>query len=303
MKVLITGGAGFIGSHLADRLIERKNEVFIIDNFITGRKENVPDKSELFEQSISNKNAVLETFNKVKPDVVVHAAASYKNPDDWENDILTNVYGTHNIISGCEQSKCNRIIYFQTSLCYGHPQTSPITLKHPILPTNSYSISKTTAEQYISLSGLDFISFRLANCYGPRNLSGPIPTFYHRLINKQSCFVVNTKRDFVFIDDLVDIVIKAIDGTGSKYYHISTGKDFSIKELYKYVSESLNINIKAEEKERGDDDVETILLEPYKTTRDFGLTPNTLLKDGIQKAVDWYKINEIKETFTHLRLK
>lgn len=302
MKVLITGGAGFIGSHIADRLLA-ENEVFIVDNFATGRKENVPIGAKLFEQSISDTSYMLKIFNEVKPDVVVHAAASYKDPDDWYTDILTNVHGTSNILYGCRRTSCKRIIYFQTSLCYGHPQTSPITLNHPISPTNSYSISKTAAERYIALSGLDFVSFRLANCYGPRNLTGPIPTFYQRLINEQPCFVVNTRRDFVFIDDLVNVVLKAINGVGNKYYHISTGKDFSIKELYDCISEALNINIKAEERERGKDDVASILLENYRTIRDFKLTPNTPLKEGIQKAIEWYKINDIKETFTHLRMK
>lgn len=303
MKILITGGAGFIGSHLANKLINRKHDVTIIDNFTTGRKENVPKKAKLFEQTITNDKIVTSIFDEIKPDVVVHAAASYKDPDDWHNDILTNTLGTSNIIASCKQNNCKRIIYFQTSLCYGHPQTSPITLDHPIAPTNSYSISKTAAEQYIALSGLDFVSFRLANCFGPRNLSGPIPTFYQRLTNNKPCFVVNTRRDFVFIDDLVEIVMKAIDGVGNGYYHISTGKDFSIKELYNHVIGILNIDIKAEERKRGNDDVFTILLEPHKTTKDFELMPKTPLKKGIEKAIDWYKSNDIKETFTHLRLK
>lgn len=301
MKVLITGGAGFIGSHLADNLLRRGDEVFIVDNFKTGRRENVPKEAKLFIQSIADFKKTIEIFDEVNPDVVVHAAASYKDPDNWNEDILTNINGASNVLYGCKRKKCKRIIYFQTSLCYGHPLTSPITLSHPISPVSSYAISKTAAERYIVLSGLDFVSFRLANCYGPRNLSGPIPTFYQRLTNGQPCFVVDTRRDFVFISDLVNIVMKAIDGIGSKYYHISTGRDFSIKEIYNYVSKALNIDVKAEEIKRGDDDVSTILLEPYRTTKDFSLTPNTSLQNGIQKAVDWYRNNNVKETFTHLR--
>ena len=303
MKILITGGAGFIGSNLTDRLLERGDEVFIIDNLATGREENIPKKAIFFNHTIINLDRVLKIFDKVKPDIVVHAAASYKDPDDWYTDTLTNTNGTTNILYGCQRSNCKRIIYFQTSLCYGHPKTSPITLSHPISPTNSYSISKTAAEQYIALSGLDFVSFRLANCYGPRNLSGPIPTFYQRLTNDKKCFVVNTKRDFVFINDLVEIVIKAIDGKGNGYYHISTGKDFSIKELYNHVAKSLNMDIKADERERGEDDVETILLDPSRTTKEFDFLPSTPLEEGIQKAINWYKSNEVKETFTHLKMK
>jgi len=303
MKVLITGGAGFIGSHLAERLIANGDSVSIIDNFTTGRMKNIPKEAKLFTHTIADVNQTLTTFEEIEPDIVIHAAAAYKDPSDWYNDTLTNTHGTSNVLYGCKHSGCKRIIYFQTSLCYGHPQTSPITLKHPIAPTNSYSISKTAAEQYIALSGIDFVSFRLANCYGPRNLSGPIPTFYQRLSNDQNCFVVNTKRDFVFIEDLCDIVMKAVSGTGHGYYHISTGKDFSIKELYRHVSKAMNIDKKAEERVRGDDDVETILLEPFKTTKEFGLTPSTPLEVGIPKAVEWYKNNNITETYTHLVMK
>src|SRR5207248_2858974 len=115
-------------------------------------------------------------------------------------------------------------VYFQTALCYGlKPLEQPITLDHPILPgASSYAISKTAGEQYVMLSGLDYLSFRLANAYGPRNLSGPLPTFFQRLNAHKSTFVMDTRRDFVFVDDLVDVVMKALDGVGrSGVYHIS----------------------------------------------------------------------------------
>ena len=303
MKVLITGGAGFIGSHLADKLIKRKDKVYIIDNFATGREDNIPKEAKLFNMSIVDTSEVAITIGIIKPDIIIHAAASYKDPEDWYTDSLTNTFGTTNILRACKSSGCKRIIYFQTSLCYGDPLTSPITLKHPIRPSNSYSISKTAAEQYIALSGLDFVSFRLANCYGPRNLSGPVPTFYQRLTEGKQCFVVNTRRDFVFIDDLVEIVMKAIDGKGKGYYHISTGKDFSIRELYDNVSNVLDMDVKAEERERGKDDVETILLDPGKTTDEFGFLPKTPLLDGVRAATIWYRSNPVSETFTHLKMK
>ncbi len=115
-----------------------------------------------------------------------------------------------------KQHGVKRLIYFQTALCYGlRPLEQPITLAHPILPEgSSYAISKTAGEHYIQLSGLDYISFRLANAYGPRNLSGPLPTFYHRLTTEQPCFVMDTRRDFIFVDDLVQVVLLALDGQG-----------------------------------------------------------------------------------------
>jgi UDP-glucose 4-epimerase len=143
--------------------------------------------------------------------------------------------GTANMVKAALNMKVSRFIYFQTALCYGlRPLEQPITLNHPILPQgSSYAISKTAGEQYIELSGLDYISFRLANAYGPRNLSGPLPTFYHRLTSGLPCFVMDTRRDFIFFQDLIDVVIKAIDGQGSRdLNHVSSGSDFAIKELF-----------------------------------------------------------------------
>ena len=98
----------------------------------------------------------------------------------------------------------------------------PIPLDHPILPgDSSYAISKTASEQYIALSGIDFVSFRLANAYGPRNLSGPLPTFYHRLTNDLKCFVMDTRRDFMYVQDLIDVAMMAVDGKGERGYYSS----------------------------------------------------------------------------------
>jgi len=182
----------------------------------------------------------------------------------------------------------------------------PITLNHPIRPEgSSYAISKTAGEQYIALSGLKFLSFRLANAYGPRNISGPLPTFYSRLTTGKPCFVMDTRRDFIYIDDMVDIVEKAIDGAGTRgAYHISTGKDFSIKELFGATLEALNINLdkEVEVKPRNPDDVYTILLDPSRTLQDFGMIPSYPLKEGVNRTIEYYKKYGISETYTHLKI-
>jgi len=304
MKILITGGAGFIGSNLADELVseKRKDSVTIIDNLHTGRMENINKKVNFINGSIEDIEKCNLAF-ECKPDVVVHAAASYKNPDDWELDTKVNTLGTINIVRKCLEYKVPRLIYFQTSLCYGPPQKTPITLKHQINPRNSYAISKTAGEQFISMSGLDFVSLRLANCYGPRNLSGPVPTFYKRLSEGKKCFVVKSRRDFVYITDLIHIVLKAIDGQGKGFYHISSGEDVSILKMYQCVCDAMYLSYKdVEIREREEDDVETILLEPGRIGRHFNFIPNTTLHWGVEQAVEWYKKNEIKETFTHLRI-
>src|SRR6185437_2570427 len=198
----------------------------------------------------------------------------------------------------------SRFIYFQTALCYGlKPLEQPITLNHAILPGgSSYSISKTAGEQYIELSGLDFVTFRLANAYGPRNLSGPLPTFYQRLTTGKPCFVMDTRRDFIFIDDLVDCVMHAVDGKGRGAYHISSGSDFSIKELFDETVAALRINLAepVEVRPRRPDDAYTILLDPSRTNGEFGWSVRTPLNTGVSRAIEWYKQHGISQTFTHL---
>ena len=312
MRILITGGAGFIGSHLVDKLLLEENDIVVIDNYSTGRKDNLKDNKKLtvFEGTIADKDLVNRIFNDFKPEIVVHAAASYKDPDNWLEDSNTNVVGTINIVKASIIYSVRRIIYFQTALCYGlNPLEQPITLNHPYFSGkysggSSYAISKTSGELYIELSGLDFISFRLANAYGPRNLSGPLPTFFHRLTNNKPCYIVDTRRDFIYVDDLVEIAIKAIKGIGEKgYYHISSGKDYSIKELFDAAVRALNIKLGIEVgvRERNKDDIYTILIDPSKTNRDFNWRVKTPLEAGVTAAINWYKNNSITQTYTHLK--
>lgn len=312
MKILISGGAGFIGSHLSDRLLSEGNEVLLIDDYSTGRRENVAMQRNLtvVEGTIADKRLVNEIFGDFKPNQVIHAAASYKEPENWIEDATTNVIGTINIVKASKQSGVRRLIYFQTSLCYGLlPLEQPISLNHPLFSGrysggSSYAISKTAGEQYIELSGLDFISFRLANIYGPRNLSGPLPTFYFHLANNKPCFLMDTRRDFVYIDDLIEVVLKALKGIGSKgYYHVSSGSDYSIKELFDATVKALGIVLdkNVEVRPRTADDVYTILLDSSKTNKDFDWEVKTPLEDGVKATIEWYKKYGITETYTHLK--
>jgi len=312
MKLLVTGGAGHIGSHVVEKALERKDEVVVIDNYQTGRRDNLKPHANLkiIEGSIAEKRLVDEAFDSFKPDILVHAAASYKDPDNWEEDVYTNVLGAVNIVKAAKRHSVKRIIYFQTSLCYGlKPIEQPITLNHPLFSGSyeggsSYAISKTGGEQYIALCGIDFISFRLANSYGPRNLSGPLPTFYSRLTSGKPCFVMDTRRDFIYVEDLVNIVMKAIDGKGERgYYHVSSGSDYSIKELFDSTVDALGIKLEedVEVRERGEDDVYTILLDPSKTNKDFDWKVTTPLSEGIKKTIEWYKTHGISQTYTHLK--
>jgi UDP-glucose 4-epimerase len=309
VKVLITGGAGFIGSHLADRLLDEDHEVLVIDNYATGRRDNLTERDGLtiVEDTIEDPDAVLEAFEGFKPEFVVHAAAAYKDPDAWGADVLTNALGTVNVVKAAQATGVQRLLYFQTALCYGTtPTEQPVTLDHPIRPDSSYGISKTAGELYIELSGLDFVSFRLANAYGPRNISGPLPTFYHRLTEGKGVFVMDTRRDFIFIDDLVDVVMQAVaDGTGHGHYHVSSGTDFAIKELFDATIAALpevELDEDVEVRPKGEDDAYTILLDPSRIQQDFGWSPKVPLEEGVRRAIDYYREYGVSQTYTHLKV-
>ena len=228
MKVLITGGGGFIGSHLADRLLAEGHEVLVIDNYATGRRDNLTERDGLtiVEDTIEDAGAVDEAFEGFRPDFVVHAAASYKDPDAWGAGRRARTPSAPPTSSGPRRppASSGSSTSRRRSATARTPIEQPVTLDHPIRPDSSYAISKTAGEQYIELSGLDFVSFRLANAYGPRNISGPLPTFFHRLTEGKAVFVMDTRRDFIYVDDLIDVVMQAVvDGKGHGHYHASSG--------------------------------------------------------------------------------
>ena len=309
-KIIITGGCGQIGSHIAELLLKRGDQVLIIDNYATGRREHLPERHSgltLVEGTIADKGLVDKFTTEFRPDAIVHTAASYKDPDDWHNDTLTNCVGGANLVRASLDNDVSRFIYFQTALCYGlKPLEQPITLAHPKLPANSsYAISKTTAEDYIEFSGLDYVTFRLANVIGPRNVSGPLPIFYQRILGGKKCFVTTARRDFVFVGDLALAVLQAIDGVGSGAYHFSSGKDVPIKELYDSVVEAMELDEypEPEMRELGSDDAPSILLDPSRTVEDFGEIEFTPIAETAKAAVEYFREFGAVGGYTHLKLK
>ena len=297
-----------MGSHVTELLLARGDEVLVIENFATGRREHLPEqhaKLTLVEGSIADPALVEKAVADFQPEALVHTAASYKDPDDWYNDTLTNCVGGANLVSASLAHGVKRFIYFQTALCYGlKPLEQPITLGHPKLPANSsYAISKTAAEDYIEFSGLDFVTFRLANVIGPRNVSGPLPIFYQRLSEGKQCFVTPARRDFVFVGDLANIVVRAIDGEGRGTYHFSSGTDVAIRELYDAVVKAMELDKYPEPdmRELGPDDAPSILLDPSRTITDFGELKFTPIEQTAAAGVAYYRKYGAKGGYTHLK--
>ena len=178
-----------------------------------------------------------------RPTHVVHAAASYKDPTDWREDVETNVLGTDQLSSRPRATiGATRFVNFQTVLCYGGAEQNPIPVDHPLTPFTSYAISKVAGEQYLAASDLSWVSLRLANVTGPRLAIGPIPTFYKRLKAQQPCFCTDAIRDFLDMSDFisaVDLAMAKTDVVG--IFNVASGRGRSIKEIYDVVREHLGL--------------------------------------------------------------
>ena len=276
MRILITGAAGFIGSSLYDAL-EEEHVVFGFDNFLTGKNR----ANRLLQLDIAERAALYRVANEFEPELVIHCAASYKDPDKWHLDTQTNVMGAINVAAVARHHSA-RVIYFQTVLP----------------PISSYAISKIAAEHYLRLSGVPLTVFRLAAVYGPRNLSGAIPTFYRQVSAGKPCTVVeDATRDFVFIEDLVAL---ASFYSRQEYFapgvmDVRTGVETPIRHIPHLIGEILDIAPIVNLVPRRDDDVAA-----YDMTG--APRGGTLFVEGLRKTVEWYERHPVTDTFTHLRL-
>jgi nucleoside-diphosphate-sugar epimerase len=306
VRVFITGVAGSLGSNIAEHLLERGDDVLGIDNFATGSFGTLAglERLQFVEGTIADTNFVQEQMSAFNPELVVHSAASYKDPDAWREDIATNVAGTANLVQTSLALGVRRFVNFQTALCYGKPQQKPVTLSHPLMPFTSYGISKTAGELYLMASGLPYVSLRMASVYGPHHYVGPIPNFYKRLRAGQKCIATDTRRDYVAMADFLDLFDRVIvDGAPTGVFHLSTGADLSIKEIFDAVASEIGIKLDApvEVRAADPDDVASILLDPAETGRAFGWKAKTPFHQGLHELVAWYERHGVEQTFSHLR--
>ncbi len=304
MRILITGGAGCLGSNLIERYIPQGCQILAIDNFATGKKEVLPPVSglEVVEGSIASADLVRGCFERFKPTHVIHSAAAYKDPADWAEDAATNITGTIHIAKASLSSGVRRFVNFQTALCYGRPSKVPISVFHPLAPFTSYGISKTAGERYLLQSGLPVISLRLANICGPRLAIGPIPTFYKRLKAGQKCFCSDTVRDFLDMEDffsLMDIVLNPEAPAG--VFNVSTGEGHTIKDVFDAVASYLGVNPgEVPIVPPGVDDVPAVVLDPVETERAFGWKASRNFIETINRQLQWYDQYGVTDIFSHL---
>lgn len=305
MRILISGGAGCLGSNLIEHWLPKGHEIFVIDNFSTGKREVVPQITGLTVQegSVADELLVTKCFDTFKPDVVIHSAAAYKDPDDWAEDITTNVKGSAYIARAAQAHGVKRLINFQTALCYGRPQQLPIPPSHPTAPFTSYGITKTAGEQFMMLSAVPTLSLRIANVTGPRLAIGPIPTFYKRLKAGQNCFCSDTARDFLDMNDFLDFMDLAIAANApTGIFNVSSGEGHSIKEIFDLVTEYLGL----EKREvpivpPSADDVPVVVLDASETLEAFGWKAKISFTETIRRQLEWYDRHGVTDVFSHLK--
>ncbi|MCF7860809.1 NAD-dependent epimerase/dehydratase family protein [Candidatus Woesearchaeota archaeon] len=253
-KVLVTGAAGFIGSHIVDELIRQGYDVTGLDNLSHGKKKNVNPKARLIIADISDDLSVLDNY-----DYVVHHASQIDVMKSIENplyDANTNILGSLNLLEFCRKTYVKKIIYASTGgAIYGKPKQIPTPETCSVDPDSHYGVSKHTVEHYLEiyrkLYRLNYCILRYSNVYGPRQdcdgEGGVIPIFIKKMLNKDTPMIYgngNQTRDFVFVKDVVNANLLAITKKVPKrIINIGTGKETSINELHEMITKTLDIDI------------------------------------------------------------
>lgn len=308
MRLLITGGAGCLGANIIDEYLPRDGvEIFVIDNFATGHRGSLPVGSPgltVVEGSITDKALVERCLEEFKPTHVIHSAAAYKDPDDWEEDHATNVMGTIHVVRAAEKAGVKRFVNFQTSLTFGRPATVPIPNDAPSKPFTSYGISKTAGEEIVMMSSLNAVSLRLSNITGPRLAIGPIPTFYQRLKAGKSCFCSDTQRDFMDMSDFMaflDIAIR--DDAPQGVFNVGTGEAASIKDVFDAAVDYLGIELEEDVPivPPGEDDVPAVVLDASHTEKAFNWKARVSFEDTMRNMFKWYDEHGITAVYAHLK--
>ncbi|MHA1302029.1 MAG: SDR family NAD(P)-dependent oxidoreductase, partial [Candidatus Helarchaeota archaeon] len=310
-KALVTGGAGFIGSHTVDALIKTGIEVKVIDDLSAGLKENlnhIENEIEFIQGDVSNYKLVKDSISDV--DVIYHLAANASVPTSVENptlDYMSNATGTFNVLKASIESDVKKIIYASSAAIFGEPKYLPIDEEHPKIPISPYGASKLAGEIYCfafrETYGLEFTALRIFNCIGPRQPRYVIYDFLKKLRKDKSRLEIlgtgKNIRDFIYVGDVVNVFIKCAEQSISngKAYNLGTGSSISITELAQKILENLKLkNTKLEYTGfswKGD--ILKLISDPSKLKKDLGIGKFTPLSEALTDEINWFsqKIGDV----------
>lgn|SRR3990167_2334007 len=310
MKILVTGGAGFIGSHIVDNLVSNGHDVVVIDDFSNGYIQNLNGEAVFYRDSIEDMQRLSEIFKKEKPEIVNHHAAQSSIPVSMKDpffDATKNILGSLNLLECCREFNVKKLIYANTGgAIYGQVEEDrlPIVEEEKIQPISNYGVSKQAVENYLYLYKknyeLDYVSLRYGNVYGPRQNpygkgeSGVIPLIIRKVLNDESPILYNDgyqTRDFVYIKDVVSANYFAMFGKLSGNYNVGKGTETSIRKVLNAIMKKMGSKIAPifeEKRETRPWEVRRFRLSTEKIYEDCGWIASYTIKKGINETVDWF---------------
>ena len=309
MKVLVTGGAGFIGSHIADRLIDGGYEVVIVDNLSSGKEKNINKKAKFYKLDIQDLKLEV-IFQEEKPDYVNHHAAQIdvrRSVSDPLFDAKVNVLGTINLLQNCAKYKVKKVIYASSGgAVYGEQEVFPAPEVHPLRPISPYGITKLIGEYYLyyykTVYGLDYTALRYANIYGPRQdphgEAGVVAIFIQKMLNKEQPIINGDgeqTRDFVYVGDVVEANILAmennpeLDSGTDNIFNIGTSIETSVSLIFNLLREIINPDINAKYGPPKLGEQQRSIIENTKAKKTLHWEPKISLRSGLEKTCKYFE--------------
>ncbi|HSX18692.1 MAG TPA: UDP-glucose 4-epimerase GalE [Candidatus Saccharimonadales bacterium] len=306
MKVLVTGGAGFIGSHVVRMLLDAGHEVTVIDNFSHGYKENVDKRAKLVEGDISNEKEAKEALQG--QDAVIHMAGlivvpeSVKNPEKYcENNVL----GTVKFLNFMREAKVNKIIFSSSACVYGTPDKLPIKEDAPLRPDNPYGATKAAIEAFLqsfhACYGMDVTILRYFNPYGPGKLYPPvthaIPNFITSTLAKKPIPLYwkgEQTRDFIYIEDLAQAHIDVLGQNGFNIFNLGMEQGVKVKDVIKTIFDIVGYEVPIDDLGQRPGDVAANYASSEKLNKAVGWKAKIDLKEGLKRTISYYKSSNQK---------
>ncbi|MDY7034131.1 MAG: SDR family oxidoreductase [Thermodesulfobacteriota bacterium] len=303
MKVLVTGGAGFIGSHVSDELIDHGHEVIVLDNLITGKKINLHPDTVFYEGDI-REPIVNEIMENERPEVVIHHAAqvSVRNSvEDPRYDMDVNIGGTLNLLENSVKCGVKKFIFACTGgALYGEQDYFPADEDHPIRPLSPYGITKFCCERYFffyrETYGLNYVSLRYANVYGPRQdphgEAGVVAIFTKKMLAEEQPIINGSgeqTRDYVFVKDVARANILSLNTNINGEFNIGTGTETTVNDLFKEIRTISKSSIEEVHGDAKKGEQFRSVLDWSKAKKDLGWNPNISLQEGLEKTVSYFQ--------------